>query len=160
VNLSKIPNLQVFCLCIIISCKVPRKSPRNAQPPEVLRDISIVLGTIPVSNKVTNLWFDFEIFGRRPFRGCLDQDWVGIFSEIIRISDGKPLELEIQMEVTTEDFLEDVHPGQDELYARIMEKTITLSDYPKICTHFSNPTFWARGLKSFPRGQVRSRCRK
>ena len=159
-NLSNLPNLQVFCLCVIISCKAPRKAPRNAPPPEVLRDINIVLGTIPVPNKITNLWFDFDIFGRKPFRGCLDQDWVGIFNEVIRISDGKALELELKMAVSTGDFLENVHPGQDKLFESITEKAALLSDYPKICTHFWNPTFWARGLDPFPRGQVRSRCRK
>ena len=159
-NLSNLPNLHVFSICIIISCKTPRKAPRNAQPPEVLRDISLVLSTIPVSNNVTNLWFDFEILGKKPFRGCLDQDWVGIFNEIIRISDGKPLELELQMAVSTGDFLESIFPGQDDLFARIMEKATPLSDYPKICTHLWNPTLGASGVKSFPRGQVRSRCRR
>ena len=159
-NLSNLPNLQVFCLCIIINCKKPRKAPRNAAPPEVLRDINIILGTIPVSNKITNLWFDFDIFGRKPFRGCLDQDWVGIFNEIIRISDGKHLELELKMGVDMWDILETEHPGQDDLFARIMEKATPLSDYPEICTHFWNPSFWDRGLKPFPHGQVHSRCRR
>ena len=102
----------------------------------------------------------FDIFGRKPFRGCLDQDWVGIFNEIIRISDGKHLELELKMGVDMWDILETEHPGQDDLFARIMEKATPLSDYPEICTHFWNPSFWDRGLKPFPHGQVRSRCRR
>ena len=158
-NLSNLQNLQVFSLYAIINCKAPRKAPRNAPPSAVLQDINIVLDTIPKSNKVTNLWFYFEIVGRRPFRGCLDQDWVGIFNQIIRISEGKPLELELQMIVSTGN-LESEHPGQDELFVRIIEKATLLSDYPKICTHFWNPTFWARGIGPFPRGQVRSRCRR
>ncbi|KAF8959422.1 hypothetical protein BDZ97DRAFT_1837980, partial [Flammula alnicola] len=52
------------------------------------------------------------------------------------------------------------HPGEEELYLRIMEKTTSLSDYPNICTHFWNPTCWTQGLPPFPRGQVRSRCRR
>jgi hypothetical protein len=82
-----------------------------------------------------------------------------MLNEVIRIADGKPLELELQMVVST-GFLETRHPGQDELYTCIMEKAASLSDYPKICTHFWNPTFEARGLGPFPRGQVRSRCRR
>ena len=158
-NLSKLPNLQVFALYAIINCKPPRKAPRNTPPTAVLQDINIVLGTIQKFNKVTNLWFDFEIVGRRPFRGCLNQDWDGIFNEIIRISDRKPLELELKMAVDMGD-LESAHPGQDELFVHIMEKATPLSDYPKICTHFWNPTLWAHGLCPFPSGQVRSQCKR
>ena len=64
------------------------------------------------------------------------------------------------MAVSTGDFLESIFPGQDDLFAHIMEKATPLSDYPKICTHLWNPTLGASGLKSFPRGQVRSRCRR
>ena len=110
---------------------------------------------------MTNLWFEFEIVGLRPFRGCLDQDWVGMFNEVIRISGGKPLELELLMSVRTEDSdLKTEHPGEDDLYMRIMEKATSLLDYPNICTHWWNNTDWNRGLGPFPRGQVRGRCRK
>ena len=124
----------------------------------LLHDINLVLGTIPESNRVTNLWFDFEMMGRRPFRECVDQDWVGLFNEIIRISGGKRLELELKMGVSRED-LED-EPGREELFKRITEKGALLSDYPEICTHFWDPTYWSRGLRPFPRGQVRGRCRR
>ena len=96
---------------------------------------------------------------RRPFKGCLDQDWVGIFKEVIRIGGGKPLELELMMAVDTGD-LEVKHPGADELYMSIMENAASLSDYPKICTHLWNPTFWSRGIGPFPRKQVRGRCKR
>ncbi|KAF8959427.1 hypothetical protein BDZ97DRAFT_1838002, partial [Flammula alnicola] len=56
--------------------------------------------------------------------------------------------------------LEWQHPGEDKLYVHIMERIASLSDYPKICTHFWNPTCWTQGLPPFPRGQVRSRCRR
>jgi hypothetical protein len=151
VNLSSVSRLHVFSLFAIIKCDAPRFA--------VLHDINIVLGTIPDSNKVTNLRFDFQIVGRRPFRGCLDEDWVGMFNEVIRISDGKPLEFELQTVISTGN-LEVEHPGQDELYMYITDKAGSLSAYPKICTHFWNPTFWARGLGPFLRGQVRSRCRQ
>ena len=61
------------------------------------------------------------------------------------------------MSVSTGNFLDDVFPGQDELFARIMEKATPLSDHPEICTHYWNPTLSASG--SFPRGQVRGKCR-
>ncbi|KIM36039.1 hypothetical protein M413DRAFT_428131 [Hebeloma cylindrosporum] len=155
VNLSNLLNLRVFSVFAVINCNIRRKAPR----PAVLHDLNIVLGTIPKSNKITNLSFDFDIIGRRPFNGCLDQDWVGTFDEIIRISDGKPLELELAMAVSTGNLGVD-HPGAGELYRDITEKSASLSDHPEICAHFWNPTFWARGVGPFPRGQVRGRCRR
>ncbi|KIM35989.1 hypothetical protein M413DRAFT_32032 [Hebeloma cylindrosporum] len=83
VSLSNLSNLHVFSVYAIINCNTRRNAPR----PAVLHDLNIVLGTIPKANKITNLSFDFDIIGRRPFPGCLDQDWVGMFDEIIRISD-------------------------------------------------------------------------
>ena len=159
-NLSNLPNLQVFSLSAIIDCKVPRKrkASRKVPPFAVLLDINTVLGTILESNRVTNLWFDFDIVGRNPFRGCLDQDWVGMFNEVIRIGGEKPLELDFQIGVSTEDSETDA--GEDELYMGIMEKAGSLSDHPNICTHWWNPTFGSRGLRPFPRGQVRRRCRR
>ena len=130
-------------------------------PFAALHDINVALGTIPDSNRVTNLWFDFSMIGRRgsqhPFLGCLNQDWVGLFNEVIRIGGGKPLELELQLSASM-GFLDD-HPDQDELYVDIMEQAALLSNYPKICTHFWNPTYWTRKIGPFPRGQVRRRCR-
>jgi hypothetical protein len=82
-----------------------------------------------------------------------------MFNKVIRIADGKPLELELQTVVST-GLWATGHPGQDELYMRIMEKAAPLSDYPNICTHVWNPTFRDRGLAPLPRGQVRSRCRR
>ena len=152
-DLGNVPRLRVFSLFAIIHCNV---KPQLA----VLRDISIVLGTIPESNRVTNLGFDIKIVGRRPFRGCLDQNWAGLFNQVIRISDGKPLEMELHIAISTGG-LEVEHPGgEDELYTYIIDKAGSLSDYPKICTHFRNLTFWTRGLGPFPRDQVRSRCRR
>ena len=130
-------------------------------PFAALHDINVALGTIPDSNRVTNLWFDFSMIGRRgsqhPFFGCLNQDWVGLFNEVIRIGGGKPLELELQLSASM-GFLDD-HPDQDELYVDIMEQAALLSNYPKICTHFWNPTYWTREIGPFPRGQVLGRCR-
>jgi hypothetical protein len=144
--------MHAVSLYTIVNCIVPRNAPFAA-----LHDINNVLCTIPESNRVTNLSFAIEIVGRHPFHGCLDQDWVGLFNEVIRIGGGKPLELELQMKVTAGDFQTE-HPGEDELYMRIMEKAASLSDYPKIFTHWWNPTFLTRGLGPFRRGQVRRRC--
>ena len=125
----------------------------------VLYNISTVLGTIPGSKEVTNLWFDFKVVGWTRFCGCLDQDWVGMFNEVIRIAERQPVLLELEM-VVFSGILEESHPRQDELVAHIMEKAAPLLDHSKICTHFWNPTFWDRGLGPFPPGQVRSRCRR
>jgi hypothetical protein len=153
VNLSNVPNLHVFSLCTILKC--------DALWPSVLHNIGTVLGTIPGSNEVTNLWFEFKVVshGWTRFCGCLSQDWVGMFNEIIRIAERKPLALELEM-VVFMGILEEWHSRQDELLAHIMEKAAPLLDYPKICTHFWNPTFRDRGLGPFPPGKVRSRCRR
>lgn len=148
-NFGDVSCLHVFALYAIIKCGAPESA--------VLHDINIVLRTIPESNQITNLSFDFNIVGQHPFHGCLDQDWVAMFDEVIRISAGKPLELELQTTVSTEN-LDFKHPGQDELYMNIMNRMASLSDYPNICTHFWNPNCRAHGLGSFPRGQVRSKC--
>lgn len=79
----------------------------------------------------------------------LDEDWLGICNEITRISSGELLELDLQISGKLEHGY-----GEDELYVRIMEKTTSLSDHPKNCTHF-----WNHGLGPFPCGQVRSKCK-
>jgi hypothetical protein len=146
VNLSNVSRLHVFSLYVIIRCDAPQFS--------VLDDLNIVLSTIPESNKFTNLALDFNII-RVGLGECLHHDWDGMYKEVIRISDGKPLEVEIQMSLGHGNSEE-----KDELYTCIMDEAGLLSDYPNICTHFWNPTFWAHGLLPFPRGQVRSRCRR
>jgi len=149
VNLSNLSHLRVFALLASIR--------GNARKSTVLRDINIVLGRIPASNTVTNLFFDFTLSGKRPFRGCLDEDWAGLCNQIIRISAEKPLELDLQTGAANGS----LYPtkGAGELYASIKERTAVLSDYPKICTHFWDPTYWKRGLGPFPCDQVRGNCR-
>ena len=85
-----------------------------------------------------------------------------MFNEVIRISGGKPLELELQMAASAEfRVLDNKYPKQkDELYMCIMEKAVSLSDYPKICAHFWNPTYRTRGIGPFPGGQVRRSCKR
>ncbi|KDR69265.1 hypothetical protein GALMADRAFT_128730 [Galerina marginata CBS 339.88] len=151
VNLGRLVRLRVFALYAIIECQ-----PKGFA---TIHDINIVLGTLPASNAVTNFSFELEINGKRPFGGCLEQDWVGMCDEVMRISAGKPLELEMMLTVSTGELVSQ-HPGEDELYIHIMERIASLSAFPKICTHVWNPTCWTRGLGPFPRGQVRSPCRK
>ncbi|KAF8149156.1 hypothetical protein B0H34DRAFT_668003 [Crassisporium funariophilum] len=152
VNLRSVPRLHVFALLAIIKCDVREES-------TVIRDINIVLGTIDASNEITNLCFDFDIVGRQPFGRCLDEDWGGICEEVIRISAGKPLELNFEMWVSN-GTLDVDHPGEGELYAHIRERTVSLSDYPNICTHLWDPTCWSLGLSPSLNRQVRSRCRR
>ena len=129
-DLRHIPNLRIFAIYTIIRC--------DAQEPAVLRDINVVLGTIPKANQVTKLSLDFTIYGNHPFGGCLEEDWVGMCDAVARISAGKPLELKLEITMP-------IHlaiyppPGREllnELYERIKEKIALLSEYPNICTHF------------------------
>ncbi|KAF8881672.1 hypothetical protein CPB84DRAFT_1791534 [Gymnopilus junonius] len=151
VDLSHLPSLHVFALYAIITC--------GAKGSAVLHDINTVLRTIPACNKVTNLTLDYTVLGEHPFEGCLDQDWVGLCSEIIRIAAGKPLELDLMTTVSTGK-LTYQHPGEEELYVHIMKKAELLSDHSRICTHFWNPTCWTLGQRPLPTNQVRSRCKQ
>ena len=167
VNLSNLPNLQVFSLCSFINWKTLQirarrnvailwNSPQKESSFAPLQDINIVLGTIPESNRITNLCFDFLTYGRPHFDECLNQNWVEMFNEIIRISGGKPLELELNLTVASGDLK---NSGRDGLYTRIMEKAALLSDHPNICTHWWNPS-QDEIVPFHPRGYVRTRCRR
>ncbi|KIM39537.1 hypothetical protein M413DRAFT_415478 [Hebeloma cylindrosporum] len=131
VDLSKLSRLRVFAIYPIIRCDEPGST--------VIRDINTVLSTISASNTVTKLSFDFMICGEHPFGGCLDEDWEGIYDEVIRISSGKSLELDFYMA------LDKIMPeweyyGEHELSKRIKGKATSLSGHPKIWTHFWNPS--------------------
>ena len=95
----------------------------------------------------------------------LNQDWDGMFHEIIRIGGGKPLELDLELSASM-GTLEDEHPEQNELYISVMEKAELLSDYPNICTHWWNPNTSSPSFRNrylgplFCRRQVRRRCRR
>ena len=147
-NLSGLPRLRVFALRAEIKCDAPEFA--------VLRDINIVLHTIPASNSITNLWFDFSILGEHPHE-CLDEDWVGICDEVIRISSGKPLELEMGMPADNKRSWDE--GGEDGVYERLIRRIASLSAHPEICTHIWHPLYWVV-LDPFPRGQVRNRCRR
>ena len=131
-DLRHIPNLHIFAIHGIIKC--------DAQEPPVLRDINVVLGTIPKANQVTKLSLGFTIHGDHPFGGCLEEDWVGMCDAVARISAGKPLELKLEIMTSVRPAIYRLAPPgrqlRDELYERIKEKMALLSDYPNICTHF------------------------
>ena len=151
INLRNISNLRVFALYLIVKC--------HSGESTTLRDVNVVLDTIPASNQVSNLFFDIKIYGKHPFRECLDQDWVGLCDQVIRISNDKLLELDLQTLVKGNFNLRGNVPGEHVLYSHIMEKMTVLSEYPQICTHFWNPGDWQRGCSPSPRDQVRSGCK-
>ncbi|KAF8805272.1 hypothetical protein BYT27DRAFT_7224951 [Phlegmacium glaucopus] len=74
--------------------------------------------TMPTSNKVTNLLFDFTIAGEHPFDGCFKEDY-GLNAFL------QPLELNLETSV------------QDKLYERITEKIASLSNYANIDIHLA-----------------------
>ncbi|KAF9461976.1 hypothetical protein BDZ94DRAFT_1262142 [Collybia nuda] len=144
VNLNNLTNLRVFALYAIIEC--------NAEWSWVLDDINAVLRTIPTSNQIMDLSFDFTISSDYSFDECLGQDWAGLINEAIRVSAGEPLELELNIKVTGG--IGYNNPRRAELFASIMEKTKLVAKYSNICTHFWNPTYWAHGLDPSLRGQM------
>ena len=81
-------------------------------------------------------------------------------SSALLTTDDKPLELELQMVVSTGN-LETKHPGQDKLFVHIMEKGGIAPGLSQNFPSLLEPyilAFWVRGLSPFPHGQVRSRC--
>jgi hypothetical protein len=130
VNLKDHSRLRVFAGHADIKCGVRK--------PAVLGDIIIVLSTIATSNQVTTLSLQLTITGKRPFRACIEQDWAGLCNEIIRISAGKPLKLNLSMFVHAPNF-QYPPPGQNQLHESILEKIASLSDYPHICLDFWRP---------------------
>jgi len=131
VNLKHLPNLHIFAIYAIIKC--------NAQELVALRDINLVLSTIPKANQVTKLSLNFTIYGEHPFGGCFEEDWVGMCDEVVRISAGKVLELNLEMSLDEFDTSANFRyspSGRDELYERIKEKLASLSDDPNICIHW------------------------
>ena len=126
-DLKHVPNLHIFAIHAIIQS--------YAEDPVVSRDINSILGTIPKANQVTQLSIRFDFFGTHPFGGCIDQDWVGMCDEIVRVTAGKPLELCLKMSIV----LSQDRPFGDRLYKRIKEKIASLSDYPNIRTDIWHP---------------------
>ena len=140
VDLRHLPNLHVFTILSNIRWDAPE--------PVVLRDIRLVLSTIPRVNQVTKLSLDFIIYCQHPFSKCLEEDWVGMCDEVVRISAGKPLEFNLEMSITTARL--GPSSGRDEFYERIKEKMASLSKNPNICTHFCHPhhnNSWSRSVK-------------
>ena len=127
-DLRHLPNLRIFAIHTNIESDA-----RDAQGLLVLHDINSILSTIPKANQVTQLSFKFcfTVFDlHHPFGKYLEQDWVGLCDEVIRISAGKPLELYLVMT-----FYSPGHspPPENKLYYRIIA---LLSDHPNICTRF------------------------
>ena len=117
VNLSKIPNMQVFCLYVIICC---RTHPLRSSG--ILTSSSLQYPTCSIKSQTSSSSFKSSV------RNILLHVLIKIGLEIIRISDGEPLELELQMVVSTADIIWEIeHPGQYELFVRIMEKGTPLS---------------------------------
>ena len=130
-DLRHLQNLHIFAIHAIIKC--------DAQEHVVLRDIDFVLSTIPIANQVTELSLDFTICGEHPFDGCLEEDWAGMCDEVVRISAGKALQLDLEMLFVHNPANFQYPPPiarRDELYKCIKEMMASLSDYPNICTHW------------------------
>ena len=132
-DLRHLPNLNIFAIHTFIKC--------DAQEPVVLGDIDLVLSTIPKANHVTKLSLGFTIYYGELLE-CLEDDWGGICYEVVRISAGKPLELNLKMLAGPAIFHDYQYPspGIDELDRRIKEKIASLSYYPNICTIISAST--------------------
>ena len=129
-NLSNVSRLHIFQVSLDIIFKGDCDEPWFAD----LHDINIALGTIrsPMDlQKKKSL--GFEIFCYPPFRECLDQDWDGMFNEVIRISDGKHIEVELQIYTITRK-----EDSEKKLYMYIMGKAGSLSGYPNLLSVFGS----------------------
>ena len=105
-----------------------------------LRDIKLVLSTIPKVNQVTKL--SLEFISEHILSDRFKEELVGMCKEVVRVSAGKPLELDLKMVISLNTSqLWPEHPliRRDEFFECIKEMIAFLSHQPNISTHFWHP---------------------
>ena len=125
------------------SSKPPHLCNSGTQEPVALRDIKLVLSTIPKVNQVTKLSLEFIIFSEHILSDRFEEELVGMCEEVVRVSAGKPLELDLKMLISLNpsQLWWPEHPliRRDEFYERIKEMIAFLSHQPNISTYFWHP---------------------
>ncbi|KAJ3506133.1 hypothetical protein NLJ89_g7037 [Agrocybe chaxingu] len=134
VNLEATKKLRAISIRVIINCKTKNTS--------VLHDLHDVLGTIPQNNIVKTIALELMVYGKQPFKVCLDQDWDGLCREVVRISASKPLDFHLYTCAEPDSF--DEAPGSARLYQRLEEKILSaFSDQLHIAFHpLNNISLW------------------
>ena len=69
----------------------------------VVKDITGVLGTIPKKNNLSLLCIHIQVHGEAPYKTAKLQGWNAFAKEVARISGGKPMRFELDMDISTEE---------------------------------------------------------
>ncbi|KAJ3504527.1 hypothetical protein NLJ89_g7888 [Agrocybe chaxingu] len=134
VDLELMSNLRIFHIYAGINCRGKQHT--------VLDDISKVLSSIPSPNRFQCFSLRVSIYGRKPFKGCLDEDWEGLCTQVVRVSGGRSLSFRV-VAFINDHKLDDRFPGDDILYASLEEKVEqSLSPYRNIKFHFVSALTW------------------
>ena len=62
-----------------------------------------VLSTLPNNNSLARIYTRIQIYGEAPYQAAKAQKWKPFAKEITRISGGKPLHFELDMDMQSED---------------------------------------------------------
>ncbi|KAJ3501875.1 hypothetical protein NLJ89_g9143 [Agrocybe chaxingu] len=82
-NLQAMGSLHVFEIFAVINCKAKKHT--------VLKDLGTTLDSLPRSNSLEVFSLELEIFGKKPYQGCVDEDWEELCHKVVLVSGGKPL---------------------------------------------------------------------
>ncbi|KAJ3516655.1 hypothetical protein NLJ89_g995 [Agrocybe chaxingu] len=127
VNLKSLNKLRTFEIYVIINAK--------SKQHVVLRDLISVLRTFPASNSVQRFMLHVSIYGSKPFKGCLDEDWDGVCEEVVRISADKPMEFHLYSAVETNSISAKT-TGDAALYQKIEDRVkVALAEHEHISFH-------------------------
>ncbi|KAJ3504526.1 hypothetical protein NLJ89_g7887 [Agrocybe chaxingu] len=135
IDLKSTKNLEAFTVSTIINCRVKHH--------DVLRDLSIILATLPSHNQMRMFSLDISVVGARPFKQCLDEDWEGICAEIVRISANKSFSFSLFIGVEYQSHTRKA-AGEGALYESIEGRIrASLKDYPNVnFSPLNNITRW------------------
>ncbi|KAJ3519800.1 hypothetical protein NMY22_g13035 [Coprinellus aureogranulatus] len=136
-NLKNLHQLRVFELRSGIHDSDPDRE-------NVVKDITKVLSTIPKANSLSRIYIRVQVFGEPPYNAAKSQKWNALAKEVARISPGKPLRFELDMDIQSEegDPLDDENSPDEnqmkELYDHIEKEMKALRTVEGVEVEFKN----------------------
>ena len=71
---------------------------------DVVQDITKVLSTVPKYNWLARIYIRIQVCGKAPYKAARLQKWNAFAKEIARISGGKPLRFELDMDIQSGEY--------------------------------------------------------
>ena len=128
IDVRHLPYLHTLAIHSYIWC--------DPQELVVLLDIKPVLSTIPKANHLTKLLLDLFVSYEQPINVRPEEDWVGMCDEIVSISAGKWLQLDLEMTIisipsplrqTRTEWIVQVHRGKAIQLPKYLYPLLTLA---------------------------------